>query len=251
MRRTFFLICLAALLAAVPAAAKGKGVGLVKQKGAVGKVQTAMDVEVEFLAATFAVDPAVILELSRYGLNSNELALVLYLHGTVGRPLSPVEIRYIAAERNWARLAWYYGLPPIILEDGLLVLRRPWRARMHPPLGRAEYRREHKGAYDEKIEIRPGSYEYIYRNKRLGVEEKLEITNGRYEYRYRDRRIEERLEVDLRTCRYEYRYSNRMTRQDIRKTGIGRPLTPELLYRQMRRERERTPGFRLSVRINF
>lgn len=62
MRRKFFLFCLVVLLAAAPAAAKGKGVGLVKQKGAVGTAQTAVDVD--FLAAAFAVDPTAILRLS-------------------------------------------------------------------------------------------------------------------------------------------------------------------------------------------
>ncbi len=122
---------------------------------------------------------------------------------------------------------------------------------MHPPLGRGEYRQEHKGIYEEKLEIRPGKYEYKYEDKRLGVEEKLEITRDKYEYKYKDRTIEEKLQVDLRTYRYEYKYGNRQTGREVKQSGIGRPLTPDLLYRQMCRERERTPGFRLTVRINL
>ena len=122
---------------------------------------------------------------------------------------------------------------------------------MHPPLGRREYRGRHKGLYQETLEIHPGRYEYTYRDKRLGVEEEVKITLDRYEYKYKDHVMEERLGVDLRTCHYEYRYKNRRTGEEIRRTGIGRPLTPELVYRELYREKERTPGFRLTIRINL
>ena len=246
MKRLFVLLCLIVVVTAAPLLAKNKDKGWPK-----GNAQPALAVDVDFLAVTFNMDRAAVIRLSRYGLDTRELTLVLYLHALVGRPITEADLRFIAAERDWARLAWYYGLPPVIFEDGLLLLRRPVRARMHPPLGRREYRGRHKGFYEEKLEIRPDRYEYTYRNKRLGVEEKLEITLDKYEYKYEDRVIEERLRVDLRTYRYEYRYENRRTGQDVKQSGIGRPLTPELLYRQVYRERERTPGFRLTVRFNL
>ncbi|NLG83894.1 MAG: hypothetical protein GX493_04640 [Firmicutes bacterium] len=246
MKRLFILVCLF-MMAAAPLMAKHKNKGGPKE----GAVQPAQPVDVDFLAVTFNVDRAAVIRLSRYGLDTRELTLVLYLHAVVGRPLTEADLRFIAAERNWARLAWYYGLPPVVFEDGLLILRRPWRARVHPPLGRKEYRHRYKGLYEETLEIRPGRYEYTYRNKRLGVEERLEITHDKYEYKYKDRFIEERLRVDLRTYRYEYSYENRRTGEDVRRSGLGRPLTPELLYRQVYRERERTPGFRLTVKFNL
>ena len=153
MKRLLVLLCLIVIAATAPVLAKGKG-------GPKGSDPPAVSVDVDFLAVTFDIDRAAVIRFSRYGLDTRELTLVLYLYAVVGRPLAEVELRFIAAERDWARLAWYYGLPPVILEDGLLILRRPWHARMYPPLGQGEYKQEHKGIYEEKLEMRPGKYEY-------------------------------------------------------------------------------------------
>ena len=77
------------------------------------------------------------------------------------------------------------------------------------------------------------------------------MTLDRYEYRYEDRAMTETLQVNLHTYRYDYRWVDRRTGREIRWSGAGRPLSPAEIYRQMRGERQRAPGFRLIIRIGF
>ncbi|MGE5599416.1 MAG: hypothetical protein ACM3XS_08555 [Bacteroidota bacterium] len=238
-------LALAVLLTVPPVLAKPK-------KGTVIIVQPARPAgEIDFLAATFGLDRSAVARYIGYGLQPDELALILYFHAVSGRPLGEAQLRIIARERDWNRAAWYFGLPPIMLEDGLLVLRRPWRARLFVPAGLGEYKNEKRGAYEEKIAVTPHKYEYKYEDKRLGIEEKLEITRDKYEYKYEDRAVEEKVSVDLRSYRYEYKYKDRRSGLEIKKHGIGRPLTPALVLGQCRAERKKDPGFRLTVRLEI
>ncbi len=148
-------------------------------------------------------------------------------------------------------LAWYFGLPPILPERNVFVLRRPWRQRVMPPISEREYKYERKGEIEEKIEFKRDKYEYKYAQKQMGIEEKLEIKRDKYEYKYSDRQYEEKLEVKFPSNRYEYHFKNKYSGEEIKDEGIGRPVTPNILYQELRQVEQKNPRFHLSVRINL
>jgi hypothetical protein len=207
--------------------------------------------DLELMEGVYGMDREQVRHFSRFGLTREEMGLALYLYSVSGRPLVDDEIRYIARNKgNWPVIAWRFGLPPILLEDGLLRFRRPWRPRLAPPLAVWRYRREIRGEFEEKIETGWGRYQYHYLNRRLQTEERLSIDRKQYVSKYEDPRCRERLEVGYPSRRYEYSYQDKQTGWEIRKQGVGRPITPGLFYRELLREQREEPDFRLSVRVN-
>lgn len=205
-------------------------------------------VNVDFMVRTYGMEPKTVMRLSRYGLTTEELSLALYFCSVAGRPVTEDQIVFFARNKNWTTLAWYYGLPPIILEDGLFLPRRPARVRLYPPLGSVEYRYMAGG---EWLVVSRGRYDYAYVDRRAGIEERVRITRDRYEYHYRDRWMEENLTVNLGTYRYDYKFKDRRTGRGFNKRGSGRPLTPYAYYEEVVRVRRVQPGFRLRISLQF
>lgn len=205
-------------------------------------------VDVDFLARTYGMDSRTAMRLSRYGLTTEELSLAFYFCSAAGRPVTEDQIVFVATNKNWVTLAWYYGLPPVILEDGLFLPRWPHRVRLYPPLGAVRYRYARGG---ERLAVSPGRYDYTYVDKRAGIEERVKITRNAYEYHYRDRWMKESLTVNLATYRYVYQYRNHRTGAGYLKRGRGRPLTPHAYYEEVVRVRRSQPGFRLKISLQF
>lgn len=224
-----------------------------KAKGGPGKAsQTFSEVDLNFLAGVFKFSKEEVSTYGRYELSIEELSLVFYLYSAAGRPFSEAELAVIAREKkNWEEWAWRFGLPPVIPEEGLFQLQRPWHPRILPPLEKKEYHQTAQGEYEEVIKIKPNKYEYLYTHKRLGIIEVIKVSRSKYEYRYSDPLIEERLEINLRNLKYEYRYKERTSGREIKRKGVGRRLVPELLYRQLRQERAKDPHFSLSIQISI
>ncbi len=211
-----------------------------------------VEIDLELMEGVYGMGREQVRHFGQFGLTGEEMGLTFYLYSVSGRPLVDDEIRYIARNKgNWPVIAWRFGLPPILPEDGLLRFRRPWRPRLAPPLAVWRYRREIRGEFEEKVETGWGRYEYAYVNRRLQTEERLSIGRKRYLSKYEDPWCRERLEVGYPSLRYEYSYQDKRTGWEIRKQGVGRPLTPVRFYEELQRERREEPDFRLSVRVNI
>lgn len=209
-------------------------------------------VDVEFLMDIFEVKPSEADYLSRFELGTEELSFILYLYSASGRPVSKEGIDFIVrSNQDWGQLSFYFGLPPILLEDDVLVFRRPWRPRLVPPAGQSEYKKEVKGDYEEKLEIKKNKYEYKYENKRLGITEKVEIKKNKYSYYYKDRTCQEKLEVKYPSNKYEYYYKDFRTGEEIKRKGKGRPVNPDIFYGQIKEKEKVEPGFHFTIEIEF
>lgn len=223
-----------------------------KKKAPAQPSKATTKVDVDFLARVFKVSREEVATYSRYELSTEELGLVFYLYSVAGRPFSEAELAIIIRQKiGWLELAWRFGLPPLIPEEGVFYFQRPWRPRILPPLEKKEYHQITQGEYEEVIEVKPNKYEYTYAHKRLGITEKLKVSRAKYEYSYEDQRLKETLRINLHNYKYEYEFKDLGSGKEIKRKGIGRPLTPEDLYRQLRQEQAKDPQFSLSIRINI
>ena len=214
-----------------------------------GSTSNSSAIEIDFLCKSFGMDTAKITYFTKYNFTSEELGLVLYFYSVSGRPINSGEVDYIVKNKgNWAQLSWYFGVPPIMLEDGILKFRHPARVKNYPPMGKSEFKHEGKG---EKVDFKKDKYEYEYTDKSLGIEEKLEIKKDKYSYRYSDKYCEEKLEVKYPSYRYEYHYKDKKTGKEIKKSGTGRPIDPTFFYKTLKQERQTQPGFQFNININI
>lgn len=200
----------------------------------------------------YGMDQTRINYFTRFNFSSDELSLVLYLYSVSGRPVNESELIYIQRNRNnWPLLTWRFGLPPIMMEEGIFRFRHPMQVRHYPPIDKEEYNYAVKGKWEEKVEVKKDKYEYHYKNKSLGMEEKLEVTRDKYEYRYKDRTCEETLEIKYPSYRYKYRYKDHRNRTEIKKEGIGSPITPVYFYQRLKQEQKGQPELHFGIQINI
>lgn len=212
----------------------------------------APSIDTQFLIKVYGIDQTRINYFTRFNFTSDELSLVFYLYSVSGRPINDGEIEFIQRNRNnWPLLTWRFGLPPIMLEDGIFRFRHPMQTRHFPPIDKEEYKYEVKGKWEEKVEVKKDKYVYHYKNKSLGIEEKLEVTKDKYEYHYKDNTCEEVLEIKYPSYKYEYRYKDRRSGKEIKKSGIGSPITPVYFYQQLKQEQKVQNDLHFTININI
>ncbi|TDX52343.1 hypothetical protein [Orenia marismortui] len=246
-------ILITSLFSSATLAKKHKGKKF-KNKGHKKKFYS-KDKDTKFLTDNFKVEQEKIDYFSRLGLSSEEMSLVFYLYSASNRPITKSEISFIVKNKaDWSKLAWYFGVPPIILEDGILRFKHSSHSRLSLPLGRENYSRERRGRFNEKISSKKNKYEYTYEDKRLAIQEKIEIKKNKYEYKYENKHlgIIERLEVKYPANKYEYFYYNRNTGERIKKSGRGKPFNPSYFYSKLKEEKEeKDNNINFSVNIDI
>mgnify|MGYP005857972555 CR=1 FL=1 len=252
MRKKLLLLFLAVLLFVMPVSAKSWRLYIQRQNRPTPP-PAEHNISFDLLSRLYNVDRHHLIRMSTRGYSPDEIAILLYIYGSSGAYLTEADLVYIKQSGlSWQTVAWYYGMPPIILEDDFFVWRHTRHHRMFPPLGKREYRvRRHRGRYKEYLEVYPHQYEYEYESKHPKLEEKIRVKDNIYEYKYEDSFCEEKLKVNLITYHYEYKYKNKHTGQEIRKTGCGTPLTVEYFRVQLLKKVEYQPEFRFNFFVSI
>lgn len=207
----------------------------------------------QLLTKAYNIDQDQLNFFAKFNLTNQELSLVFYLYANSNRTVTESDIDFIITNKdNWPKLSWYFGLPPILMESEIIYFHRHQHSRIQPPITNEKYEKKRTNEYEEeKLEIKPGKYEYFYKNTRLGLEEKVEIKKNKYSYYYQDKYITEKLEVKYPSYHYEYYYKNHNTGVEIKKEGIGQPLNPDVFYQNLEKKIETNPDFHFSLDIKI
>ncbi|MEJ6949469.1 hypothetical protein [Natronospora cellulosivora (SeqCode)] len=198
--------------------------------------------------------------IAELNLSNKDLSFVLYLYSNSDRSINEDDLEFIKNHRNnLSQLSLYFGMPPIIFEDGLIELhnQNPGRRRLLPTSNRRNFEEKHTGRYEEEIIRRRGNtYTYTYKNSRYNITEKIESKNNKYEYYYSDSNVTEKLKVIFANNKYEYYFKNHRSGEVIRKEGRGQRLDPKTFYKeleqkQIKEEQEKESGFNFNFGFDF
>lgn len=228
-----------------------------------------VQISFDLLARFFGTNYTAVLSLRSMGYSAGDAAVLLYLYGTAGMTVDIREAERLRKEGfSWRRVAFYLGLPPVIVPVDAFVLVHPIKPRVYVPSGKQKFKweREHppwargpktKGKtkgddkFKEKLQVDAGKYHYEHVDGRAGVEESVHITENSYESRYEDRWAEERLQIDLLSYRYEYSLADKRTGRVTVRRGFAQPLTQERVLEVLAPRIRQGPATRLDITVEI